>query len=266
MLTSSVSLKSIRSISCLLRVPVVVLMSSSFSTSSGSSSKKIIFSISRRLHIVFSSIFCTFPQEIVCISFPPVIEALYSFGFEENILHISEERHSLTQLGDRQYTWDLPRRGRPGCSGQERRWSGPAESEKKIQGDSHILRTRDASKSKYPSTNTRSQLIICQVTYDCHFGLRGKKLLLLKVEGYELGKACKCCSSWPQTNTWPLHLPQESIQWWGGHSQDGLTTPLTPWEQHQILAPEDFSIDSLLVWQCLSTVRRQPLAPREQHP
>ena len=152
MFTSSVSLKSIRSISCLLRVPVVVLMSSSFSTSSGSSSKNIIFSISRRLHIIFSSIFCTFPQEIVCISFPPVIEALYSFGFEENILHISEERHSLTQLGDRQYTWDLPRRGRPGCSGQERRWSGPAESEKKIQGGSHILKikTRDASMSICP--------------------------------------------------------------------------------------------------------------------
>ena len=88
MKTSSVSLKSILSTSGL----VLSLISSSFKTSSGSSSKNIIFSISRRLHISFLKPNSNWNREgkkSCWIYFSPVVETLYSFGFEEDVFHIS---------------------------------------------------------------------------------------------------------------------------------------------------------------------------------
>ena len=137
MKTSSVSLKSILSTSGL----VLSLISSSFKTSSGSSSKNIIFSISRRLRISFLKPNSNWNREgnfLLDLLLTCSWDSLQLWFWGGRLSHFWVG-HTYNWLVDCQHTWDLPQRDRPPCFEQGRCWSGPGGSEKKIQEGSHIL-------------------------------------------------------------------------------------------------------------------------------
>ena len=137
MKTSSVSLKSILSTSGL----VLSLISSSFKTSSGSSSKNIIFSISRRLRISFLKPNSNWNREgnfLLDLLLTCSWDSLQLWFWGGRLSHFWVG-HTYNWLVDCQHTWDLPQRDRPLRFEQGRCWSGPGGSEKKIQEGSHIL-------------------------------------------------------------------------------------------------------------------------------
>ena len=137
MKTSSVSLKSILSTSGL----VLSLISSSFKTSSGSSSKNIIFSISRRLRILFLKPNSNWNREgnfLLDLLLTCSWDSLQLWFWGGRLSHFWVG-HTYNWLVDCQHTWDLPQRDRPLRFEQGRCWSGPGGSEKKIQEGSHIL-------------------------------------------------------------------------------------------------------------------------------
>ena len=203
MKTSSVSLKSILSTSGL----VLSLISSSFKTSSGSSSKNIIFSISRRLRILFLKPNSNWNREgnfLLDLLLTCSWDSLQLWFWGGRLSHFWFG-HTYNWLVDCQHTWDLPQRDRPLRFEQGRCWSGPGGSEKKIQEGSHIL----ANYTKYTKHQHQHHLSRTSCTYDCNFGLRGEKLFLLQFESNQLRETWRAWSFYPN----PFHLLQENIQW-----------------------------------------------------